>query len=180
MPLAPVPRPPSRARLFAALALLVAPTGAIAVGWNRGILPLDGAWTDKLLGAAMSMHDSLGRRGPIAMMIDWSYTVANAGLTPALFGAQTILSLMLAVAAVATLRGDEAGAWSMRHWAWPTFILDGVNLAATGGVDAASWLRVAFAAAVVTCLPRPFDPAVAGPGPIAGPDNRPTSLDPLS
>jgi hypothetical protein len=162
MPLAPMPRPTFRARVFAVLALLVAPTGAIAVALRRGVLPLDDAWIAKMADASVDMRGSIGARGPISLAVDSIYSLVTGGLTSLLFAAQTMLSLILVVAAVATLRGDEAGAWSMRRWAWLTVAVDGVNLAATGGYDAASWVRIAFAAAAVACLPRPFDPTAAG------------------
>lgn len=143
-----------RTRLLALVGLGVAVAGP---AWllARGVLPLDEAWVEKVGDFALRLRDAVGTSGWLAVMLDWLINGAAGSITTVLAGAQVLLSLFLLTAALAAVAGDEAGAWSLRRWAWATLVVDGLNLAATAGVDASSWLRAGLALAFLWLAERP-------------------------
>ncbi len=68
---------------------------------------------------------------------------------------QTLLSLLLFVAAWKTLNGDPGGQSLHQTWAWIIVVIDILDLLLTGGVDFGAWVRLFYAFLVLYVMSRP-------------------------
>lgn len=89
--------------------------------------------------------------------------------------AQSLLSVLLFVAAWKTWGGRPSGRTLHLIWAWITLVFDLLDLALTFGIDGGAWVRLFYAAIVIIVMNRDdvrayFGRSAAGPYPSkAGP-----------
>jgi hypothetical protein len=69
--------------------------------------------------------------------------------------AQSILSIILFMAALATMRGEPAGRTLHLWWAWINLFLDGTALILTAGLLPSSWWGLAYAIAIIYVMGLP-------------------------
>jgi hypothetical protein len=68
--------------------------------------------------------------------------------------AQSLLSVLLFLAAWKTWSGDPAGRSMHRAWAWIIVVLDLIDLTFTGGMEPGAWVRLVYAVFLLYVLNR--------------------------
>jgi hypothetical protein len=95
------------------------------------------------------------------------------GLFLLMLVAQSLLSVLLFLAAWKTWKGRPSGRSLHLTWAWITVIVDLLDLAFTAGIDGGAWVRLIYAMFVIFILNRDdvrayFARGSFHPGPVKG------------
>ena len=67
---------------------------------------------------------------------------------------QSLLSVLLFLAALKTWRGQSSGRSLHLFWAWIILVIDLIDLAFTGGIDGAAWVRLVYAISLIVVMIR--------------------------
>ncbi|MEW4567485.1 hypothetical protein AB1L88_06415 [Tautonia sp. JC769] len=94
------------------------------------------------------------------------------GLFLVMLLAQSLLSVLLFLAAWRTWRGLPSGRSLHLTWAWITMIVDLLDLAFTAGIDGGAWVRLIYAMFVIFILNRDDVRAYFSRGAFAPPPTR--------
>ena len=154
------PSTPTRTLLLAAVSLCVA---IASIGWivAGGGRPIDPALSDRIDERLIAAQGEWGGY-VFHSVLDSLVLVIKNGLTYLFAFVQVVSCLLLAGMAVVAWRGDEAGLWAMRSWAWCTLVVETLAQSCTGWADVGSWVRLAYAVFVLWTIRRPMDPARVG------------------
>ncbi len=80
--------------------------------------------------------------------------ITVAGIVLAILLIQSVLSLVLFVAAWKTWGGQPGGRSLHKTWAWAIIVIDLIDMAFTGGIEPGAWIRLIYAVFVLSVMNR--------------------------